>query len=91
MFPGVEDFGITPLESLAAGTPVIALKEGGVLETLNDDTAKFFHGNAEELYQAMRQFNPDQYSPQKLYSRAEQFTKERFKREIQSQIQDLLK
>lgn len=35
IFPGVEDFGITPLESLAAGTPVIAFKAGGVLETLS--------------------------------------------------------
>src|SRR5690606_26128545 len=39
IFPGVEDFGITPLESLASGTPVIALKTGGVLETLNDQVA----------------------------------------------------
>ncbi len=45
IFPGVEDFGITPLESLAAGTPVIALHAGGVLETLNDDVADFFEGN----------------------------------------------
>jgi glycosyltransferase involved in cell wall biosynthesis len=34
IFPGVEDFGITPLEAMAAGTPVIAFNAGGVLETI---------------------------------------------------------
>lgn len=34
LFPGVEDFGIAPLESLAAGRPVVALAEGGALETV---------------------------------------------------------
>jgi glycosyltransferase involved in cell wall biosynthesis len=34
LFPGVEDFGITPLESMASGRPVIAYKEGGALETV---------------------------------------------------------
>ncbi len=34
IFPGVEDFGITPLEAQASGRPVIALGEGGVLETV---------------------------------------------------------
>ena len=34
LFPGVEDFGITPVEVLAAGRPVIALARGGVLDTV---------------------------------------------------------
>ena len=42
IFPGVEDFGITPLEANAAGTPLIAFKEGGVMETQNNSTASFF-------------------------------------------------
>ena len=42
IFPGVEDFGITPLEALAAGTPVIAFKAGGVLETLTIEDSVFF-------------------------------------------------
>ena len=35
LFPGVEDFGITPLEAMASGRPVIAYGRGGVLETVN--------------------------------------------------------
>lgn len=34
LFPGVEDFGITPLEAMACGTPVVAYKDGGVMETV---------------------------------------------------------
>ena len=33
ILPGVEDFGITPLEAMAVGTPVVALRAGGVLDT----------------------------------------------------------
>ena len=36
VFPGVEDFGITPLEAMASGRPVIAYRAGGVLETVVD-------------------------------------------------------
>lgn len=36
LFPGVEDFGIVPLEAMASGTPVIALGAGGVQETVID-------------------------------------------------------
>jgi glycosyltransferase involved in cell wall biosynthesis len=37
LFPGVEDFGITPLEAMASGRPVVALGEGGALETVGGD------------------------------------------------------
>jgi len=36
IFPGIEDFGIVPLESMASGTPVIAYNKGGVKEYLED-------------------------------------------------------
>jgi glycosyltransferase involved in cell wall biosynthesis len=36
ILPGVEDFGITPLEAMALGTPVVALRAGGVLDTVVD-------------------------------------------------------
>lgn len=36
ILPGVEDFGITPLEAMAVGTPVVALRAGGVLDTVLD-------------------------------------------------------
>ena len=42
IFPGVEDFGITPLEAQASGRPVIAFAEGGALETVTPRTGLFF-------------------------------------------------
>jgi glycosyltransferase involved in cell wall biosynthesis len=42
LFPGIEDFGITPCEAQAAGAPVIALGEGGALETVRDGISGLF-------------------------------------------------
>jgi glycosyltransferase involved in cell wall biosynthesis len=83
VFPGVEDFGITPLESLASGTPVIAYKIGGVLETLNEDVAQFFNeASEEELIKAVMEFEKKVFEREKLLSRAEEFSKDHFKENI---------
>ena len=42
IFPGVDDFGIVAVEALAAGTPIIAYKDGGVLDYVNTETGIFF-------------------------------------------------
>jgi len=42
VFPGAEDFGITPLEAMSAGAPVIAFAEGGAMETVTERTGVFF-------------------------------------------------
>jgi glycosyltransferase involved in cell wall biosynthesis len=42
ILPGVEDFGITPLEAMALGTPVVALGEGGVRDSVVDGTTGIF-------------------------------------------------
>ena len=42
IFPGIEDFGIVPIESMASGTPVIAYKKGGALDYLKEDINGMF-------------------------------------------------
>ena len=85
IFPGVEDFGITPLESLAAGTPVIAFKAGGVLETLNEDVAVFFNEPTKEsLIGALKQHRL--FSREILIQRAEAFSKEEFCKKIKELV-----
>lgn len=92
LFPGVEDFGITPIEALAAGTPVIAFKAGGVLETLTPETALFFTEQTEDaLAQAIAQFEKNEFSKQKLFLRAQDFSKEQFKKNMESFILSKMK
>lgn len=68
LFPGLEDFGIVPLEALSLGTPVIAFGKGGVTETVtHNKTGVFFQTqSAEELEAAIEacerlSFNPDDF------------------------------
>lgn len=83
IFPGVEDFGITPLESLAAGTPVIAYRAGGVLETLTDKTAVFFDEASEEsLLQSILACEEKSFLKEDLFNRAQKFSKAVFKQQI---------
>ena len=92
VFPGTEDFGITPLESLASGTPVIAFKFGGVLETLNEDVAVFFDSQDEaSLISATKEFENKDFSRKVLFNRAEEFSRENFKRNIQSLIDQTMR
>jgi len=63
IFPGEEDFGLVPLESFACGTPVIAYRAGGALETmLEGETGEFFEeANADSLLQAMQKLEQKNY------------------------------
>ena len=92
IFPGVEDFGITPLESLASGTPIIAYRAGGVLETLNSTVAHFFEGTQpEDLVDAVSTFSAEDYKTSDLFDRADQFSKENFRKKIEFFIETKLK
>jgi glycosyltransferase involved in cell wall biosynthesis len=90
VFPGVEDFGITPLESLASGTPVIAYQAGGVLETLSTETAFFFNENSSKaLQQAVLEFEKASFDSKILNARAEEFSKELFKEKVIKFLADI--
>lgn len=91
IFPGVEDFGITPLESLAAGTPVTAFHAGGVLETLTPETATFFHEpTIASLREAVQTTERTAWSRPTLQARAQDFSREKFLQRIQSSAKHLL-
>lgn len=57
LFPGVEDFGIVPVEAIAAGCPVIAFKKGGILDSMTEETAVLYsHQSADGLSEGIRTF-----------------------------------
>lgn len=89
IFPGVEDFGITPLEALAARTPVIAYKAGGVLETLSDENTVFFEeASPKSLAAAVRVFQKE--GRQVRADSLERFSRERFQAEIRDFVDQAL-
>jgi glycosyltransferase involved in cell wall biosynthesis len=57
LFPGIEDFGIVPVEAIASGCPVVAFKGGGVLDSMTEQTATFYSDqSADGLMQGIRDF-----------------------------------
>jgi glycosyltransferase involved in cell wall biosynthesis len=96
VFPGVEDFGIAPLEALASGRPVIAYGQGGVQETMvplnggeGPPTALLFERQTEEaLADAMVRFEDVKsvFEPKALRARAERFNRPLFKERWRERI-----
>lgn len=79
-----EDFGITAVESQAAGTPVIAIKSGGYLESVVEGkTGEFFEdNNPETLSKVLESFDSKKYKEADCRKQSEKFSKEKFKEQI---------
>jgi glycosyltransferase involved in cell wall biosynthesis len=89
IFCGEEDYGITPLESMAMGTPVFAYNKGGVKETvIKGKTGDFFNTN-KELVSLIKQYDKKKYNEKDIVNRAKQFTEEKFISNLKSYIEDL--
>ncbi|MGB3241614.1 MAG: glycosyltransferase [Candidatus Omnitrophota bacterium] len=90
VFPGVEDFGIVPVEAQAHGKPVIAYAKGGALETVNNATGVFFNEQTvPAINSAIETFekNKSAFNPEKIRQNAQRFNRDRFKREIKDYVE----
>lgn len=91
IFPGEEDFGIVPVETMAAGRPVIAYGRGGVLDTVVEgETGVFFHDQTvAALVEAVERFEACGLAaagPEACVARARQFTEARFAEGIRKSL-----
>ncbi|GCE49049.1 glycosyltransferase involved in cell wall biosynthesis [Thermosporothrix hazakensis] len=89
LFPGEEDFGITPLEAQAAGRPVIAYGAGGALASIVEGvTGLFFREQTvESLVEVLEQFDERQFQPEAIRNHALEFDTPRFQRRVQQFIE----
>jgi glycosyltransferase involved in cell wall biosynthesis len=78
--PQIEDFGLTPLEAQACGKPVIALKIGGITETvINGKTGIFFKNQTiKSLTKAIKKFDPKKFSSIDCVTNATNFSTSNF-------------
>lgn len=95
VFPGVEDFGIVPLEAMASGRPVVAYARGGAVETVVDGvTGTFFYQQTSDaLVAAIDQLERDvlpSLDQGALRRHAASFSCERFRSEIRQSVATLL-
>ena len=91
VFAAEEDFGITPVEAQACGTPVICFGRGGARETVREGESGlyFMEQNTKELLAAVAKFeqNYDKFEPTKIRENSLKFSRARFEAEIKSYVE----
>lgn len=90
IFAGEEDFGITPLEAMASGRPVIAYGKGGALETVvkNKTGVFFYNQTCEALIKAIKEFENMTFNKVEIRKHAEEFDESKFKQKIKSFMEE---
>ena len=93
LFPGIEDFGIIPVEANAAGCPVLAYKDGGAMDSIQENvTGLFFEEQtAESLIACMDSFEKieNQFADRKVFEKhVKQFSLEEFQNKMKKVLEN---
>jgi len=93
VLPGLEDFGIAPVQAQAAGRPVIAFAGGGALDTvIEGKTGTFFHKpEAQSLAAAVSAFDAGAIDPGECRANAERFGTSVFEQRIHNVVENAWK
>ena len=88
LLPGVEDFGMVPVEAQACGTPVVALNEGGAVESVIDGSTGVLvtQGSPDALADGIRRTLGLTFDPAVLRANAIRFSRQRFLTEFQAAV-----
>jgi glycosyltransferase involved in cell wall biosynthesis len=89
IFPGLEDFGITPVQAQAAGRPVIAYGAGGALDTVIPGVTGWHFSDltVESLMRVMASFDESRFDTHTLRRHAEQFDRRVFERDLRGCVE----
>lgn len=91
-FPGVEDFGMVPVEAMAAGCPVFAFGKGGALDSVVQDVSGSFftiHDESETWNQFLR-FTKRKWDSREISAHAQKFSVENFKKHFLEAVSETL-
>jgi glycosyltransferase involved in cell wall biosynthesis len=93
LFPGLEDFGITPVQAMAAGRPVIAFAGGGAMDyVVEGETGAFFHEQTpESLAEAVRTLDTASADPSVIRAHALKFDARVFESQLRAFVQEVLR
>jgi len=88
LFLAFEDFGITPIEAMACGTPVIAYARGGALETVTEKSGIFLKSReVGTVVEAINHFETKEFDHEHICASAQQFSEKRFCHALSEYVQ----
>ncbi|QQS17675.1 glycosyltransferase [Candidatus Saccharibacteria bacterium] len=89
LFPSLEPFGIVPVEALAAGTPVVALRKGGALDFIKDGRNGVFFDEqtVDSLAAAIRRIDTMSFDASSVSRSSEKFSEDNFKKQLYDLVQ----